>query len=203
MEPFDPRLTVIAAEAKVKTCHVFHCIAAMRAMGGQFHREAFAHFAGLELHHVDRIVQALEGHDIRTTRPKVERGTRLPDDFTLPRDWIDWAVSKRKWSPDEAGEEGEAFTAYWQAKSGKDATKMDWFKTWQNWVRNSRRPNGTYVSTDHRQTPEGWLAYCEERLAWAKDKNYSEGIRLWGRNLQEARDRVFAGGNVLPFGKAV
>ena len=26
------------------------------------------------------------------------------------------------------------FTNYWQAKSGKDATKLDWDKTFQNWV---------------------------------------------------------------------
>jgi hypothetical protein len=202
MEPFDPRLTVIAAEAKVKTCHVFHCIAAMKAMGGQFHREAFAHFTGLEVRHVDRILAALEGHQIKTTRPKVERGHRLPADFTLPSDWRDWAVSKRKWEPSVAAEEGEAFAAYWQAKSGADATKMDWFKTWQNWVRNSRRPDGSFVTTEQRQTPEGWLAYCEERLAWAKEKNYREGIALWTTNLQTARDKVHQGGNVLPFGKA-
>jgi hypothetical protein len=202
MEPFDPRLTVIAAEAKVRTCHVFHCIAAMRAMGEQFHAGAFAQFAGLELRHVERIMQALEGHQIRTKRVTAERGSRLPADFALPKDWRDWAVSKRKWEPDAAGEEGEAFAAYWQAKSGKDAVKMDWFKTWQNWVRNSRRPDGSYVTTEQRQTPEGWLAYCEERLQWAKDKNYREGIALWTIKLLASRDKVHQADNVLPFGRA-
>jgi hypothetical protein len=26
------------------------------------------------------------------------------------------------------------FCNYWQAKSGKDATKLDWDKTFKNWV---------------------------------------------------------------------
>jgi hypothetical protein len=202
MEPFDPRLTVIAAEARVKTCHVFHCIAAMKAMGAQFHAGAFAQFAGLEVRHVERIMEALKAHKVKTEKPKVERGHRLPADFCLPEDWRDWAISKRKWEPAVVSEEAEGFAAYWQSKSGKDATKMDWFKTWQNWVRNSRRPDGTYVAEVKRQTPEGWLAYCEERLAWAKDKNFREGISEWTRKVHDARAKVFAAPNVLPFHKS-
>ena len=71
-----------------------------------------------------------------------QRGTRLADDFEMPEDWIAWAVSKRGWTRAEAVEEGECFTRYWQAKSGRDACKRDWPKTWQNWVVNSRRQSG-------------------------------------------------------------
>lgn len=71
-----------------------------------------------------------------------KQGSRLPDDFRMPEDWITWAMSKRGWSRAEAVEEGECFARYWQAKAGRDACKTDWLKTWQNWATNSRRPSG-------------------------------------------------------------
>ncbi len=68
-----------------------------------------------------------------------KRGTRLADDFEPPEDWIAWAVKKRSWTRDEAIDECECFIRYWQAKPGREACKLDWPKTWQNWVVNSRR----------------------------------------------------------------
>ncbi len=35
--------------------------------------------------------------------------------------------------------EAATFVDHWHAKSGRDATKLDWQATWRNWVRNSRR----------------------------------------------------------------
>lgn len=69
----------------------------------------------------------------------VARASRLPDDFTVPGDWIQWAVKKRGWDRDEAADEAECFCRFWQSKSGRDAVKLDWLKTWQNWAVNSRR----------------------------------------------------------------
>jgi len=68
-----------------------------------------------------------------------KRGTRLADDFEPPEDWIAWAMKKRGWSRADATDECECFIRYWQAKPGRDACKLDWPKTWQNWVSNSRR----------------------------------------------------------------
>lgn len=75
-------------------------------------------------------------------QPKSSRGTRLAEDFELPEDWIAWAIAKRGWGRAETIEEGETFARYWQAKPGRDACKLDWPKTWQNWVVNSRRQTG-------------------------------------------------------------
>jgi len=71
--------------------------------------------------------------------PSVKRATRLPDDFIAPPAWIDWAMSKRRWGRSQAMEEAECFTNYWQAKPGAQARKLDWEKTWRNWVINSNR----------------------------------------------------------------
>jgi hypothetical protein len=71
-----------------------------------------------------------------------KRGTRLSEDFEPPEDWIAWAMKKRGWSRDDAVDECECFIRYWQAKPGREACKLDWPKTWQNWAVNSRRqPN--------------------------------------------------------------
>lgn len=146
MTPFDPRLTLIAAQAGVKTCHVYHCWQAMRVLGKGFHIGAFAIFSGLEDRHVMAIISALTDNEaLPEGRAKVERrASRLPDDFQAPAEWIEWAVERRHWTPTDAHDEAELFANYWQSKPGAQACKLDWFKTFQNWCKTSRRADGIY-----------------------------------------------------------
>jgi hypothetical protein len=189
--PFDHRLPVIAAEARVKTCHVFHCWQAMREMGRRFHVAAFAQFAGLDNAHVAAIIAALETNDAMPDKrsPLTRRAHRLADDWTVPDDWIDWAVAERRWSPTDAREEAEIFANYWQARSGAGAAKLDWRKTWQNWVRTSRRPNGDYRLYTDAVDPRAHM----ERTAALYDR--------MGRTneAKEIRDGLAASANVIPF----
>ena len=191
MTPFDPRLPIIAADARVKTCHVFHCWQAMREMGRRFHLTAFAQFAGLSDSHVIAIMAALERHGALPDRrsPVTSRGHRLPDDWTPPDDWIEWAIAERRWTPTATREEAEIFANYWQARTGQGATKLDWRKTWQNWVRNSRRPNGDYVLSTATVDPRDQL----ERTAALYDR--------MGRTneAQEIRRQLASNANVIPF----
>ena len=69
---------------------------------------------------------------------KAKRGKRLPENWSLPDDWFDWAMSERP----ELGEAGirleaEKFADHWHAAT-KNAAKLDWLATWRNWVRNAR-----------------------------------------------------------------
>jgi hypothetical protein len=73
---------------------------------------------------------------------KSDRGSRLPADWTLPSEWRDWAMSRRRWAASEVEEEALLFANYWQAKAGAGACHKDWFKTWQNWAIRSHRPDG-------------------------------------------------------------
>ena len=79
------------------------------------------------------------------------RGTRLPSDWRLPKDWGDWALADlRGWTPETVRLESEKFADFWHAKTGKDATKADWLATWRNWCRNARpASNG---GEPHRRT---------------------------------------------------
>ena len=74
---------------------------------------------------------------------KPKRGSRLPTGFTVPPDWIadgHSAREKHRLPPANLELEAENFVAYWAAKSGKDATKLDWHATWLTWCRRSNAP---------------------------------------------------------------
>jgi len=64
------------------------------------------------------------------------KGERLLVDWSLPDDWKPDAIAAGV--PVGAVDlEGRKFRDYWVAKTGKDATKMDWQATWRNWCRNA------------------------------------------------------------------
>jgi hypothetical protein len=65
---------------------------------------------------------------------KASRGERLPKEWQLPRGWGEWAVAKYPhWTRQIVVDIALSFRNHWTAKTGKDATKLDWEGTWQNW----------------------------------------------------------------------
>jgi hypothetical protein len=91
------------------------------------------------------------------TQASPKRGTRIPDDFTVTPDMVTWAHTR---CPHVDGRtETEKFINYWQAKSGRDATKLDWAKTWRNWMltaaeRTGKPPNGHRPSTTDQRVAQ-------------------------------------------------
>lgn len=63
------------------------------------------------------------------------RGTRLPDDWTLPDTWRQWAKNERPGM--DLDREAEKFRDYWIAQPGQKGSKTDWQATWRNWIRNA------------------------------------------------------------------
>ncbi|WDZ79036.1 hypothetical protein PWG15_09975 [Ensifer adhaerens] len=64
------------------------------------------------------------------------RASRLPAAFEP-----DWAFAAGLgFGPAEATVEFDKFRDYWTAKSGRNATKLDWAATWRNWMRNAGPP---------------------------------------------------------------
>lgn len=79
-----------------------------------------------------------------------KRGTRIPDDFTVSPEMREWFTAN---CPNVDGRlETEKFINYWQAKSGRDATKIDWPATWRNWMLNAqeRAPRAGKPTTTDR-----------------------------------------------------
>lgn len=78
-----------------------------------------------------------------TEEPSETRGSRLAKDWTLPEDWLVWAVGKQPtWSPAHAMNVAEQFRDYWVAVPGAKGRKSDWEATWRNWVRREGAAGG-------------------------------------------------------------
>lgn len=66
---------------------------------------------------------------------RAARGTRIPEDFTI-------TASMRQWAQENAPEvnisrETTKFVNYWLSKTGQNAVKRDWERTWRNWIMQS------------------------------------------------------------------
>lgn len=67
-------------------------------------------------------------------------GSRLPDDWTPPEEWLAWARTEKPGI--NALQEADKFKDFWHGKAGKDGRKANWQATWRNWIRNARVGNG-------------------------------------------------------------
>jgi hypothetical protein len=137
-------------------------------------------------------VEAAEGPSIPAAPPppsvalatptpaKPERGTRLSKEWQLPKAWGEWALEKYpQWTAQKVRDEALKFRNSWTAKT-RDATKLDWYATWQNWCmsdiahRDDPRPlNGTHIGKQaaieehNRIVGEAW-----ERSMEAQDASH-------------------------------
>lgn len=98
----------------------------------------------------------------RTTSSGTQkRGTRIPDDFKVTPAMVEWA---RENCPHIDGKyETEQFIGYWRAKTGANATKLDWQLTWQTWMRRAEkdtprttRPGNRLTGADSRNGEVDW-----------------------------------------------
>ena len=62
---------------------------------------------------------------------------RLPDDWKLPKDWGEWALTERKdWTPDYVRKVAAMFADHWHSKA---EARADWLATWREIGRASCR----------------------------------------------------------------
>jgi hypothetical protein len=97
---------------------------------------------------------------------KAQQGSRWPSDAIVPDDWKQEALEKRgdhQLATLDVNLEAEKFANYWSGKSGKDATKVDWHKTWINWALKAEAPrNGHGRPTAHDNFALGALLAAED-----------------------------------------
>lgn len=107
--------------------------------------------------------QGALGADAPTTR-----GSRLDPQWVLPKAWGEWALAKyQHWTADTVRAIASKFKNHWIAKSGKDATKVDWKATWENWC------DSGITQTEHPAPKSG------AHSGFAA-KNYREGVEADG-----------------------
>lgn len=82
-------------------------------------------------------VQPIINHKSIIKESISRRGTRLDQDWSLPKEWEIWAQAER---PDlNAQKVSESFKDYWIAKAGQAGVKLNWQATWRNWVRSQKQ----------------------------------------------------------------
>jgi uncharacterized protein YdaU (DUF1376 family) len=85
----------------------------------------------------------------KPTIEKTHRGSRLPTDFVFPKEWADFCIQQR---PDlNLQQTFDSFKDYWV--SAPKGTKLDWFATWRNWVRNQSTPKANKFDVVLTTTP--------------------------------------------------
>lgn len=70
----------------------------------------------------------------RENTPHTRKGTRLSEDWQPDQIIGPTADMVACWPPGTIERELEKFRNYWLAKSGKDAVKTNWQRTWINWL---------------------------------------------------------------------
>jgi DNA-binding MarR family transcriptional regulator len=82
------------------------------------------------------------------------RGVRLPEDWTPTPDRM--AKAAATIGQEALEEELAKFVNYWVSKAGRDAVKLDWGRTFDNWIINakSRRPTNGREHQPTRDTTE-------------------------------------------------
>jgi hypothetical protein len=72
---------------------------------------------------------------IKNHKESDTRATRIPEDFSVSREMRNWASLNH---PDVDIDKATLnFVDYWETKP-KNNTKLDWVRTWQTWIRNTR-----------------------------------------------------------------
>ena len=107
---------------------------------------------------------------------KEKRGTRLSSDWVPDQTQTNEAFQMGL-TMQEIDNEAAKFRDYWIAKSGKDATKLDWSATWRNWIRRvvesrSRQAGKSVPVRDHGKSQ----TFLGETLRLIKEReNYGYG----------------------------
>lgn len=68
--------------------------------------------------------------------PASPRGSRIAEDWVLPKPWGEWALAEfPHWTAEIVRAEALKFKDHWLSESGAKARKADWLATWRKWCR--------------------------------------------------------------------
>jgi len=111
------------------------------------------------------------------------RAQRLPEGWAPTAEDMTWAKAE---APSlNMARELEKFHDYWQAKGGRDAAKLDWSRTWRNWVRRAAEsmPQGGRQVAEQRAVAQNDTDQAERR------ERQKEWLEARGSTLEEYEKR--------------
>ncbi len=85
----------------------------------------------------EQLAKQLDSARERRGAQNQEKGTRLPDDWSVPVDFLEFALTEG-WSETAVRAEASKFKDYWLSVPGQRGVKRNWLATWRNWIRNSK-----------------------------------------------------------------
>ena len=116
--------------------------------------------------------------------PTLKRGTRLPSNWHPGDDGLAICVDRGL----DFAETLASFRDFWSAKSGQDATKLDWDATWRNWCRREKpRPTTGAPATKRQREFDDNQARIDElmgRCPPASDDDFFAGTTIDGETIQ-------------------
>lgn len=120
-----------------------------------------------------RLGEVRQGEDRlgKSSKETMPRATRLSTEITLSSEWMDEAIVIRpEWDSNKVKSVFDNFKDYWIAKSGKEATKLDWLATWRNWCRNERSFNPKANKQSIADQNKSAIKSAKERLFGSKNE---------------------------------
>jgi hypothetical protein len=109
-----------------------------------------------------------------------KKGTRLPKDWKLTIELIDWAQRELGLDVDQVREGNAEFCDYWWAVPGQRGCKLDWDATWRNSLRRfadkSPKKNRTRTVSEFESSPRS-PGINESQDAWLR--------RITGKSLKK------------------
>lgn len=98
-----------------------------------------------------------------TTVKTPKRGTRVTENFTPSEVAIQRIRNEFPWMQSSHLEaEHRKFIDYWLSKAGKDAVKIDWDRTWCNWMRTAAERMPRTVSAGPSRVDSKAASYLED-----------------------------------------
>lgn len=109
------------------------------------------------------------------------RGTRIPEGFTVTEEMRTWAMDR---VPElDVMAETENFIDWWHQKPGKAGEKLDWVATWRVWMRRAaeRVPMRPFTPEHGGRSPSAMAAKGQEWLSLVRSPvNGSPAVRELG-----------------------
>lgn len=108
-------------------------------------------------------------------RARPDQGTRLPEDWFDTDDGERGAAwAKENYPHVSLAEEKLKFTNHWLSKTGKDATKRNWYRTFQNWVMEANRRQSPAARKNEQPRSGSRPGYVRMKNSHSPDRDYSE-----------------------------
>lgn len=103
-----------------------------------------------------------------------KKGTSLPADWKLSKEWGDWALSEKPaWTADDVRRVADDFKDHWLSNANQaKSKKADWFATWRKWVRSPLNEIKSAKVTQFQTASERRMAVTDKSIAeWLSEGN--------------------------------